>query len=217
MKHNVMTTLAIAIVMAFSNYYASALILDDEDQSSNGEQLVYYTLDPPVPCGDGSPAGFYTDAYTKKYNRSSSSPSSNNMNSNHVINFMFGGGCATASACAATRTVQPYLTSSNYEPASITGSTILSNNPNDNPAMADYVKWNVPYCSQDLWLGSGGMNEDLIRGGSTHVLAVLDHWLEWILEADGVEVDTLVISGVSAGKQVMKCIFMLTRLFHDLS
>lgn len=191
MKHAIILAI-ITIAINVSNYNVSALI-DNEDQSSNGK-LVYYTLDPPVPCGDGSPAGFYTDVYT------SNDGSSLSDNPNHIINFMFGGGCATSAACAATRTVQPYLTSSNFEPDAITGSTILSNDANENPTMADYVKWNVPYCSQDLWLGSGGMNGDLIRGGSTHVLAVLDHWLEGVLEA-GVEVDTLVISGVSAGKK----------------
>ena len=152
--------------------------------------LVHYTLDPVVQCGDGSPAGYYTDAYTTV----------SIANKHQVINFMGGGGCASTGACKAIRDQQPYMLSSKFEPKSIEGATILSNDANENPGMAGFTKWNVHYCSQDLWLGNGGTNENLVRSGSLHVRGVLDRWLNDVLRA-GAEIDILVVAGTSAGKK----------------
>lgn len=92
------------------------------------------------------------------------------------------------------------MLSSLFEPAAIEGATILSNDASANPAMASFTKWNVPYCSQDLWLGNSNQNQsdNFIRSGSKHVEATLSHWLDAVLEAQ-VVIDTLVVSGVSAG------------------
>mmetsp|Transcript_11945 Transcript_11945/g.25866 ORF Transcript_11945/g.25866 Transcript_11945/m.25866 type:complete len:488 (+) Transcript_11945:1-1464(+) len=90
------------------------------------------------------------------------------------------------------------MLSSAFEPSAIDGATILSNDPTENPAMASFTKWNVPYCSQDFWLGNSNQSEDLIRSGSMHVKAVLNHWLDEVLQAEAV-VDMLVVAGTSAG------------------
>lgn len=158
---------------------------DDEDPRKT---LVYYPLDPIVPCGDGSPAGFYTDAYTTNSVESKG----------HVINFMGGCGCANEVACGAMWEHYPYMLSSLFEPQAIEGHTILSNDPIENPSMASFTKWNVPYCSQDLWLGESKMSGDFVRSGSEHVKAILDHWLYEVLQVDAT-IDTLVVTGLSAG------------------
>ena len=151
--------------------------------------LVHYPLNPTIPCGDGSPAGFYTDAYI----------TSDGMgNKNHIINFMGGGGCGSNSSCQAIWEQQPYMLSSLFEPSMIDGATILSNDASENPAMASFTKWNVPYCSQDLWLGNVSQSDIFIRSGSKIVEAVLAHWFDEVSKAQ-VVIDTLVISGVSAG------------------
>eukprot|EP00984_Skeletonema_dohrnii_P003997 scaffold1364_cov75-Skeletonema_dohrnii-CCMP3373.AAC.4 len=151
--------------------------------------LVHYPLNPTIPCGDGSPAGFYTDAYITP---------DGIKNKNHVINFMGGGGCGSNSSCQAIWEQQPYMLSSLFEPSMIDGATILSNDASENPTMASFTKWNVPYCSQDLWLGNVSQSDNFIRSGSKIVEAVLAHWLDEVSEAQ-VVIDTLVISGVSAG------------------
>jgi len=123
-------------------------------------------------------------------------------NKHQVINFMGGGGCASTGACKAIRDQQPYMLSSKFEPKSIEGATILSDDANENPGMAGFTKWNVHYCSQDLWLGNGGTNENLVRSGSLHVRGVLDRWLNDVLRA-GAEIDILVVAGTSAGTMAL--------------
>ena len=81
---------------------------------------------------------------------------------------------ATCITGEAIRDQQPYMLSSEFEPMAIEGATILSNDPGENPAMAGFAKWNVHYCSQDLWLGDGDVHLDLVRSGSLHVKGVLD-------------------------------------------
>jgi len=111
---------------------------------------------------------------------------------------MGGGGCGSNSSCQAIWEQQPYMLSSLFEPSMIDGATILSNDASENPTMASFTKWNVPYCSQDLWLGNVSQSDNFIRSGSKIVEAVLAHWLDEVSEAQ-VVIDTLVISGVSAG------------------
>ena len=153
--------------------------------------LMYYPLNPTVPCGDGSPAGFYTDAFATNEGVE---------NRNHVINFMGGGGCGSDSSCEAIWEQQPYMLSSLFEPSMIDGATILSNDVSDNPSMASFSKWNVPYCSQDLWLGNSSESDNFIRSGSAIVEAVMSRWLDEVTQAQAQPfIDTLVISGVSAG------------------
>ena len=151
--------------------------------------LIYYTLpDPIVLCGDGSPAGFYTNAYTSKKVK----------NKHHIINFMGGAACATSESCAALYENHPYSLSSLFEPSRIEGHTFLSDDPIENTAMALYTKWNVQYCSQDSWLGDSRMSGNFFRSGSVHVKAFLNYWLNEVIKAE-VQIDVLVITGVSAG------------------
>lgn len=164
-------------------------IYSTPDGYESSRTLEFYSLDSAVPCGDGSRAGFYTDAYSNRADMSKK---------DHVINFMGGGGCASKASCDAIREQQPYMLSSKFEPPSIEGHTILSNDQYENPSMASFVKWNIPYCSQDLWLGDSRGSSGVIRSGSLHVQAVLDHWLDEV-KRNQVSIDTLVVSGVSAG------------------
>ena len=131
---------------------------------------------------------------------------------------------ATCITGEAIRDQQPYMLSSEFEPMAIEGATILSNDPGENPAMAGFAKWNVHYCSQDLWLGNGDVHLDLVRSGSLHVKGVLDRWLDGV-RGGGVEVDTLVVAGTSAGKEGLsprhlicmvpeECNFLLQHLFR---
>lgn len=160
----------------------------NDSHNNKNNFLSYYTMDTIVPCGDGSPAGFYSDAYT----------SNTVENKHHIINFMGGGGCANKLSCEAIWEQQPYMLSSSFEAEKIEGHTILSSDPIENPSMAAFAKWNVPYCSQDLWLGDAKLSGEFIRSGSVHVKAFLDHWLAEVLKADA-SIDTLVVAGVSAG------------------
>lgn len=105
------------------------------------------------------------------------------------------------------------MLSSLFEPAAIDGATILSNDASANPAMVSFTKWNVPYCSQDLWLGNSNQSDNFIRSGSKHVEAMMSHWLDAVLEAQAV-IDTLVISGVSAGGMAVLNHF---DLFHTVA
>lgn len=64
--------------------------------------------------------------------------------------------------------------------------------------MASFTKWIVPYCSQDLYLGDSRESSGFLRSGSVHVKTFLNHWLSEVVKS-GVDIDTLVIAGVSAG------------------
>lgn len=68
--------------------------------------------------------------------------------------------------------------------------------------MHNFNKWFVPYCSQDLYTGAGtGRIGGMIRAGSLHALAALDH-IEKNLTANSsasTSVDNLVVVGISAG------------------
>ena len=181
-------------IVAVSALAAAAANNDNDDSTGvSVSPLMYYPLNPTIPCGDGSPAGFYTDAFTTNKGME---------NRNHVINFMGGGGCGSHSSCEAIWEQQPYMLSSLFEPSMIDGATILSNDVSDNPSMASFSKWNVPYCSQDLWLGNSGESDNFIRSGSAIVEAVMSRWLDEVTQVQAQaqpSIDTLVISGVSAG------------------
>jgi len=144
-----------------------------------------------VPCSDGSNAGIYTD-----FEALNDGPETRN---SHIIHFMGGGGCSSEISCRLLSKQKPYFFSSLYEFESITGHTIVSNDPLENPGLAgDFAKWVVPYCTQDLWLGSGKEWSGFIRSGSLSVEATLKHWLG-VVTASNSTVDTLVLSGHSAG------------------
>ena len=85
-----------AYLVTFINFIESFFVVGKEE---NKKSLIHYQLDTFVPCGDGSPAGFYTDFNTTK----------RITNSNHVINFMGGGACANKESCNALLKQQPYM------------------------------------------------------------------------------------------------------------
>jgi len=67
--------------------------------------------------------------------------------------------------------------------------------------MHAFNKWFVPYCSQDLYTGAGtGKIGGMVRAGSLHALAVLDH-MKNITAGNpaGNMIDNLVVVGISAG------------------
>jgi len=158
---------------------AGAVVVDEKP-------LFFQQLDYFAACGDGSPAGIYTD-FDAEDDRT-----------NHIISFQGGGGCVSEASCRLIGLQKPYFFSSLYEPESITGHTIVSNDPLENP-LESFVKWMVPYCSQDMWLGSGMNSSGFTRSGSAHVDAVLLHWLDAVSGMNTTTVDTLVVNGVSAG------------------
>lgn len=88
----------VAYLRIFINFNESIFVVGNE-MLKQKKSLIHYQLDAFVPCGDGSPAGFYTDFHTRKHNA----------NPNHVINFMGGGACANKETCDAVLKQQPYM------------------------------------------------------------------------------------------------------------
>lgn len=167
-------------------------------EENDEKPLFFRPLDYFAPCSDGSPAGIYTDFYGLNDDEGTVSETRNS----HIIHFQGGGGCASETSCRILSKQKPYYFSSSYEFESITGHTIVSNDPFENPGLADdFVKWVVPYCTQDLWLGSGKEAFGFLRSGSLHVDATLRHWLDAVTASNTTNgtVDTLVFSGHSAG------------------
>ncbi len=170
--------------------WPTAIVKAKED--GDDKPLFYQQLDYFAPCADGSPAGIYTDFAS----------SGTEARKSHVMHFQGGGGCSSESSCRVLSRQKPYFFSSKYEFESITGHTIVSNDPFENPALAeDFAKWVVPYCSQDLWLGAGAETFGFRRAGSLQVDATLRHWLDAVTASNTTSgaVDTLVLSGHSAG------------------
>lgn len=82
------------------NFNESFFVVGNEEVfDKKKKSLIHYQLDAFVPCGDESPAGFYTDFNSSKHKT----------NSNHVINFMGGGACANKETCDAVLKQQPYM------------------------------------------------------------------------------------------------------------
>lgn len=181
---------------------ADALDPDKEDGDAEGD-LVFVPFDPFLPCGDGSPAGIYKDA--------TSSASSNNHD--HVIVFLGGYVCATKEDCNTVWENSPQKLSSTLWPRSLTGRSILSRNATENPVTDGFSRWMVPYCSQDLYLGTGGGKNDNATYNATEGTgfsmvgdaifeAALNQWRDEVLDSD-TTVDTLVVAGISAGAIAM--------------
>eukprot|EP00531_Pseudo-nitzschia_arenysensis_P017630 CAMPEP_0116131588 /NCGR_PEP_ID=MMETSP0329-20121206/9088_1 /TAXON_ID=697910 /ORGANISM="Pseudo-nitzschia arenysensis, Strain B593" /LENGTH=1203 /DNA_ID=CAMNT_0003626033 /DNA_START=45 /DNA_END=3656 /DNA_ORIENTATION=- len=187
-----MVRLAEFVLSATTLLWLSPASIVRAKEDNDDKPLFFRPLDYFAPCADGSPAGIYTDFFG----------SANETRNSHVIHFQGGGGCSSESSCQILYRQKPYFFSSLYEFESITGHTIVSNDPFENPGLADdFAKWVVPYCSQDLWLGSGIEAAGFHRSGSLHVNATLRHWLDAVTASDtsAGAVDTLVVSGHSAG------------------
>jgi hypothetical protein len=163
--------------------------------------LSFVPLGPKVPCGDGSPAGIYGSGGSERMT-----------SKKHVLLFDGGGYCDTEEMCKEQLSQKVFRLSSLAFPESIQGRTILSDDPSENPSMFDFYKWMVPYCSQDMYVGSGnGRIAGLVRAGSLHVLAVLDH-----IRNSTREIDELVVVGSSAGSMaVLNHIDQIRKLARD--
>ena len=157
---------------------------DDEDIP-----LTFYSLN--EVCADGSPAGYYTDYFDRTTN-------TNNVVDiqKHTVVFREGGGCFSVESCNSRKNV-PILFGTTDLPKQIYGTTILSSNATENPTgLSDNYRWIVPYCTQDLWLGDGSIDESgLFRSGSKIVHSFWDDWERSITD----DADQLVVVGISAG------------------
>lgn len=147
--------------------------------------LLFVPFEPFVPCGDGSPAGIYQEI----------SPASVS-GENHVLVFLGGNMCTTDEKCRKKLETEPYKLSSEFWPKSLEGYTILSRNAAENPITSDFTRWVVPYCSQDIFLGSGNSSTEVARAGDVSFEAALDYWKDSIKFQP---IDTLIVVGISAG------------------
>lgn len=184
---------------------ADAVDTDKEHGDAAGD-LVFVPFEPFLPCGDGSPAGIYKDAAS-----SASSKDKRDKNYNHVMVFLGGYGCTTKEQCKIAYEKSPQKLSSALWPRSLTGRSILSRNATENPVTDGFSRWLVPYCSQDLFLGKGGGNNDNATYNATEVTgfsmagdaifeAALNQLRDESLDVDSDKtVDTLVVAGISAG------------------
>jgi len=207
-------TAFVLIVLQFvaTTGQADAVDTDKEHGDAAGD-LVFVPFEPFLPCGDGSPAGIYKDA--------ASSASSKDKNHNHVMVFLGGYGCATKEDCKIVWESSPQKLSSTFWPRSLTGRSILSRNATENPVTHGFSRWMVPYCSQDLFLGWGGGNNDnatevtgFSMAGDAIFEAALNQWRDESLDVDSDKtVDTLVVAGISAGAiAVMNHIGLIRRM-----
>ena len=93
-------------------------------------------------CYDGTQAGFYID----------------DRGSQDWIVYLQGGAyCAWASKCEDLRRQANHrwkFSSSTWDQEKMELAGILSPHPEDNPTFSSYNAIYVPYCSQDLWIGS---------------------------------------------------------------
>lgn len=154
------------------------------------EDLVFEPFEPYLPCADGSPAGIYREA----------SPNSNTISKiNHVMVFIGGGVCVSEEECNEKMgSSEAFLLSSDFSPRSVKGNTILSRNATENPVASDFTRWIVPYCSQDLYLGSAdpSLDRQLARRGDDIAIAALNTLKD---SFDNSTIDTLIVAGISAG------------------
>ncbi len=102
---------------------------------------------PEALCNDFSPAAYY---------KSSKVSTSDDW----IIFFEGGGGCSSLQECnqrwekgRIEMMVNPLMSSHPY-PLTVTGSDLLSSNPEENPLFFNYTHVLVPYCSQDAFLAN---------------------------------------------------------------
>eukprot|EP00984_Skeletonema_dohrnii_P016712 scaffold7470_cov84-Skeletonema_dohrnii-CCMP3373.AAC.3 len=172
---------------------------DDDHRGDDKEDvpLTFYPLN--EVCADGSPAGYYTDYFVRTSTQLTSANNNGNIDDNHqkhTVVFREGGACFSVESCQSRKNI-PILFGTSELPGQISGTTILSSNATENPTgFSDNYRWIVPYCTQDLWLGDGSIDESgLFRSGSKIVHSFWDEW-ERTVTADAVQ---LVVVGISAG------------------
>lgn len=177
----------ISIFVLFSGVACSA---SDIGTTISDEDLVFEPFEPYIPCADGSPAGIYREA---------SSISNTISETNHVLVFIGGGVCTSEENCKEkVESSEAFLFSSDFLPRAVKGHTLLSTNATENPIASDFTRWLVPYCSQDLFLGSvdPSMERQLARRGDDIFEAALRTMEDSFHNST---VDTLIVAGISAG------------------
>ena len=92
-------------------------------------------------CNDGSPGVYYIRKTGK--------------NSTWIIYLEGGVGCYTTEECKKRYKEWPELMSSRRYPPAIEGQDIFDPDPLINPDYWDYNMVFIPYCTSDLWLGTG--------------------------------------------------------------
>ena len=166
-------------------------------------------------CGDGTPTGVYQDWSMAQPPSSSSTASTGSQGGgeqNYLLAVLGGGFCVTDQDCLNIQQGEPFRLTSQYVPQKVTGRNILSNNPDENPALYNFAKLSTYYCSQDLYLGSGVMRESgMYRHGDLYFQGVLDHLIQEHERMHGSStssdntttttsnVNQLVVIGISAG------------------
>jgi hypothetical protein len=148
-------------------------------------------------CMDGSPGGFYLETARGPPAAAATS---------WVIELEGGGECASQRLCDARRGTP--LASSLHFPASATLGNLASGNPEHNPRLARWNRVHVPYCSQDLWMGTRTTNasgQDPAVGNGTlgYYFAghrILEAVLAELAAAHGLgDATNIVLTGESAG------------------
>ena len=152
-------------------------------------QLVPLTLLPPTSLGkclDGSSSGFY---FRPGPNRSK-----------FIIHFDGGGECFSEPSCSSH--LHTSLGSSNFfaKNVSFAGSWLLDPSPSANPGFSSWSHVRVPYCTQDLHMGT----RTAVSSGTWGLYFSGQHVFEAVLaalEADGGLLDAtdIILSGDSAG------------------
>jgi ribosome maturation protein SDO1 len=97
-------------------------------------------------CMDGSPGGFYLEKAAR------TGPDVDDAATSWVIELEGGGECASQRLCDSRRGT--HLASSKYFPDETTLGFLASGNPDHNPRLSKWNRVHVPYCSQDLWMGT---------------------------------------------------------------
>ncbi len=158
---------------------------DTGDMNSDNEDsndLFFEPFEPYFPCADGSPAGIYREG-----NPNATSAT------DHIIVFLGGGVCTSEENCKELMEKSPFLFSSDFLPKSLQGQTLFSRNATDNIVSSNFTRWIVPYCTQDLFLGS---NRFAVKWGSGIFEAALTTLENSFKDSSP---NTLIVAGISAG------------------
>lgn len=161
-----------------------ACCASNTNQTSN-DDLEFVPFEPFVPCGDGSPAGIYRERSLGDV-----------MNQDHIVVFLGGGVCRGDEDCLDVLEEEPYKLSSKLLPPSLHGHTILSRNATENPVASNFTRWIVPYCSQDVYLGSGDPSKEIQRAGDIIFESALQYWRDSV---ESESINALIVTGISAG------------------
>ena len=159
-------------------------------------------------CMDGSPGGFYLEEAARVVPPTSAKtvPGAALVDAatSWVIELEGGGECASQRLCDTRRGT--HLASSLYFPAETTLGFLASGNPEHNPRLSKWNRVHVPYCSQDLWMGTRTTNApgDAPGNGTLGYYFAGHHVLDAVLAeleaSHGLgDATNIVLTGESAG------------------